>query len=113
MDQGAMTALMFTTRGQHVIRLKPPNDRFAAATADQGMPPDIAQLTDLARGKNVHDPIIGNDLSYLRYFPCHYDEALVVHLNGARSPVPALLKLRHQGSFFALYDILPSGCAAP
>jgi len=113
MDQGAMTALMFTTRGQHVIWLKLPNDRFAAATADQGMPPDIAQLTDLARGKNVHDPIIGNDLSYLRYFPCHYDEALVVHLNGARSPVPALLKLRHQGSFFALYDILPSGCAAP
>jgi hypothetical protein len=111
MDRDALTALMFTTKGQHVIRLKPPYDRFAAATADQGMPPDIGQLDDLARGKIVVDPTVGNDLSYLPYFPCHYNAALVIHLKGARSPGPAMLKLRHQGSFFALYDIAP--CAAP
>jgi hypothetical protein len=112
-DRDAMTALMFTTKGQHVIRLKPPYDRFAAATANQGMPPDIDQLKELAQGKNIQDPVIGDDLPYLRYFPCHYDEVLVIHLNGVRSPVPTMLKLRHQGSFFALYDIMPSGCAAP
>jgi hypothetical protein len=106
-DRGAMTALMFTTKGQHVIRLIPPYDRFAAASADQGMPPDIGELDDLAAGQSANDPVIGDDLPYLMYFPRHYDEALVIHLDGQRSPVPAMLKLRHQGSFFALYNIMP------
>ena len=46
-DRGDMTALMFTTKGQHVVQLKPPYDRFAAATAQQGSPPDIDELNDL------------------------------------------------------------------
>jgi len=31
----------------------------------------------------------------------------VVHLDGKRTPVPAMLRLRHAGSFFSFYDIVP------
>ena len=48
--RGAFTPLMFTTSGQHVVQLNPPYDRFAAATAQQGSPPDIDELNFLARG---------------------------------------------------------------
>ena len=50
-----MTALMFTTRASMSIRLSAaPMDRFAAATADQGMPPDIwDELDDLAAGQSA------------------------------------------------------------
>jgi hypothetical protein len=44
---------------------------------------------------------------YLDHFQCHFDIALVVHLDGKRTPVPAMLQLRHAGSFLSLYDILP------
>ena len=107
-DQGDMTALMFTTKGQHVIRLKPPLDRFAAATANQGTPVDIAELNDLAAGRSANDPVIQDDFPYLLYFPCHYDEAVVMDMGGKRTPAPDMLKLRHAGSFFALYDIAPA-----
>jgi len=30
-----------------------------------------------------------------------------VHLDGKRTPVPAMLRLRHAGSFFSFYDIIP------
>jgi hypothetical protein len=107
-DHGDMTALMFTTKGQHVIRLRPPLERFAAATANQGTPPDIGELDDLAAGRAADDPVIQDDFSYLLYFPCHYDEAVMMDLGGKRTPVPGMLKLRHAGSFFALYDIAPA-----
>ena len=32
---------------------------------------------------------------------------VVVHLGGKRTPVPAMLRLRHAGSFFSFYDVLP------
>jgi hypothetical protein len=111
-DRGAMTALMFTTKGQHVIRLRPPLDRFAAATANQGTPADIAELDDLAAGRSANDPVIQDDFPYLLYFPCHYDEAVVMDLGGKRTPVPDMLTLRHAGSFFALYDIAPGAACA-
>jgi hypothetical protein len=45
-------------------------------------------------------------------FQCHYDKAVVIHLNGPRSAVPSMLKLRHEGSFFAIYDIVPDAACA-
>jgi hypothetical protein len=111
MDRGAMTGLMFTTRGQHVIALKPPLDRFAAASADQGMPPNIDQLQDLADGKL--DPELKRDFSYLAQFPCHYDKAVVMHLGGMLAAPPPILRPIHAGDFFSLYDILPeANCPA-
>ena len=44
---------------------------------------------------------------YLDHFQCHFDIAVVVHLDGKRTPVPPMLRLRHAGSFFSFYDILP------
>jgi len=105
MDRGAMTALMFTTKGQHVVELRPNIVSFAAATADQGVPPDIDDLGDLASG-NI-DAELMQTVPYLMYFPCNYDEAVVIHLGGRRSPIPAMLRLRHAGSFFSIYDIAP------
>ena len=44
---------------------------------------------------------------YLDHFQCHFDFAVVVHLGGKRTPAPAMLRLRQNGSFFSFYDILP------
>lgn len=112
-DRGDMTALMFTTKGQHVVQLNPPLDRYAAASAQQGSPPGIGELNDLAAGRIAGDPDIRDTFPYLMRFQCHYDEAVVVHLDGRNSPAPDMLRLRHQGSFFTLYDVKPDGaCAA-
>ena len=103
--RGAFTPLMFTTKGQHVVRLLPAYAGFAAATAQQGSPPDISELGDLAAGDVDGDPDIEDIFPYLMYFQCHFDQVVLIHLNGPRSPVPAMLHLRHAGSFFSLYDI--------
>jgi len=42
------------------------------------------------------------------HFQCHFDEVVLIHLNGRRSPVPDSLRLRHAGSFFAIYDVAKS-----
>jgi hypothetical protein len=103
--RGAFTPLMFTTKGQHVVRLLPPYTGFAAATAQQGSPPDISELDDLAAGNVDGDPDIADIFPYLMYFQCHFDQVVLIHLHGPRSPVPAMLHLRHAGSFFSLYDV--------
>lgn len=105
MDRQAFTPLLFTTVGQHVIRLKPAVARIAASSAEQGSPPDISELDDLAAGNANDDPDIRNVFPYLLRFQCHFDYALVIHLNGQRSPVPDMLRLDHAGSFFSLYRI--------
>ncbi|MFZ1991876.1 MAG: hypothetical protein WAW96_19135 [Alphaproteobacteria bacterium] len=109
-DRKAFTPLMFTTPGQHVTRLLRPYTKFAAAAANQGSPPDITELEDLANGTSDDDLDIQLIFPYLMYFQCHFDEAVVIHLNGKRSPIPPMLHLRHEGSFFSLYDIDRSTC---
>jgi hypothetical protein len=110
-DRGAFTPLMFTTKGQHVVHLKPPFDRWAAGNANQGSPPDISELDDLEAGQIDGDKDIRDVFPYLMYFQCHYDEVVLIHLGGTRSPVPDSLRLRHAGSFFAVYDVIkPDTC---
>jgi len=105
-DADAFTPLMFTTAGQHVVRPTRASDRaIAAASAEQGSPPDIDELEDLAAGRIDEDEDIRDVFPYLLRFQCRYDAAVVIHLGGPRSAVPAMLKLRRAGSFFALYDI--------
>ncbi|HEX4079210.1 MAG TPA: hypothetical protein VHX61_10100 [Rhizomicrobium sp.] len=106
-DRQAFTPLLFTTRGQHVIRLQPSVERIAASTAEQGSPPDISELDDLAAGNANDDPDIRKVFPYLIRFQCHFDYAVVIHLGGHRSPVPDMLALAHAGSFFSLYRIRP------
>jgi hypothetical protein len=106
-DRGVFTPLVFATRGQHVVRIVPSMDRFAAATAQQGSPPDIDELNDLAAGRKDADEDIRDVLPYLLFFQCHYDEAIVIHGDGPLSRVPPMLRLRYTGSFFALYDVAP------
>jgi hypothetical protein len=108
-DRGDMTALMFTTKGQHVVQLNPPFDNYAAADAQQGSPPSIGELNDLAAGRMANDSDIRDVFPYLIKFQCHYDEAVVVRLDGEHNIAPPMLRLRHQGSFFDLYDIKPDG----
>jgi hypothetical protein len=107
-DRAGFTPLMFTTKGQHVIQLKPPYDRIAAATAQQGSPPDVTELTDLALGREENDPDITEVFPYLKYFQCHFDAAVVVHGGGEQADVPDFMSLHHTGSFFTLYDIHPT-----
>jgi hypothetical protein len=106
-DRGVFTPLLFTTRGQHVVQLNPPYSRYAAATAEQGSPPDVDELSFLARGDLDADADMRRNVPYLNHFQCYFDLAVLVHLDGKRTPVPPMLKLRHAGSFFSLYDILP------
>jgi len=112
LDPGVFTPLLFTTRDQHVVRLNPAYQSIAAASAQQGSPPDIDELEDLAAGQIDQDEDIRNVFPYLMRFQCHYDAAVVIHLNGRRSDIPPMLKLRHEGSFFSLYDIVPDGACA-
>jgi hypothetical protein len=106
-DRSAFTALMFTTKGQHIVTLKPAVAGFAAHTAREGSPPDMNDLDALASGQ-LRSPKIRNELRYLLNFPCHYNEVVLVHANGRPNHVPEMLKLRREGSFFALYDVRPS-----
>ena len=110
-DRGAFTPLMFTTKGQHVVQLKHPFEQFAAGSAQQGSPPDISELEDLAIGRTDNDPDIDDTFPYLKFFQCHFDEAVVIHGTGKPTIVPGFLTLRHAGTFFSLYDIHPTrGC---
>ena len=109
-DPGAFTPLLFTTRDQHVVRLNPAYQPIAAASAQQGSPPDIDELDDLAASQIDEDEDIRNVFPYLMRFQCSYDVAVVIHLDGQRSRTPSMLRLRHAGSFFSLYDIVPDGC---
>jgi len=104
-DRQAFTPLLFTTEGQHVVRLQPAVERIAARSADQGSPPDITELDDLAAGNVNDDPDIRKVFPYLIHFQCHFDTALVIHLGGHRSLVPDMLEFEHAGSFFSLYRI--------
>jgi hypothetical protein len=112
-ERGVFTPLLFTTKGQHVVQLNAPYEKFAAASAQQGSPPDVDELGFLARGQMVQDPDIEDDMPYLNHFQCHFDIAVVVHLDGKRTPVPAMLRLRHSGTFFSFYDILPDRTCKP
>jgi hypothetical protein len=106
-DRGAFTPLVFTTQGQHIVSVVPPLDHYAAASAQQGSPPDIDELNDLAAGRIDADEDIRDIFPYLLYFQCHYDEAIVIRGDGPASRVPPMLHLRHQGSFFSIYDVSP------
>ncbi|HEY2008056.1 MAG TPA: hypothetical protein VGH23_03640 [Rhizomicrobium sp.] len=106
-ERGVFTPLLFTTKGQHVVQLNPPYDRYAAASAEQGMPPDVDELGFLAKGQMDQDQDMQEENPYLNHFQCHFDIAVVVHLDGKRTPVPPMLRLRHAGTFFSFYDILP------
>ncbi len=107
-DRGDFTPLMFTTKGQHVIRLRPSVSRIAAQTAEQGSPPDISDLDDLEAGNVRDDPDIAKVFPYLIRFQCHFDYAVVIHSGGRQTPPPDMLVRVHAGSFFSLYRIIPS-----
>ncbi len=107
-DRAAFTPLMFATKGQHIVRVQPPYDRLAAGNAQQGSPPDVSELEDLAAGLEDNDPDINDVFPYLKLFPCHFDVAVVILGKGEASEVPQFLTLRHAGSFFSLYDIHPT-----
>jgi hypothetical protein len=111
-DRSAFTPLLFTTKGQHVVRLSPGLERAAASSAREGSPPDVTELDDLATGSVDGDWDIAHVFPYLMRFPCKYDEVVLIHQNGRRSPVSEVLRLSHRGSFFSLYDIDRGSCGA-
>lgn len=115
-DRGAFTPLMFTTKGQHVVQVRPPFDRLAAATAQQGSPPDVTELAYLADSRTDLDPDIDEYYPYLKGFQCHFDIVVIVRgVSGeATDPdvLPKFLTLRKAGRFFSLYDIHPTKSCA-
>jgi hypothetical protein len=104
-DRHGFTSLLFTTAGQHVVRLQPVLQGIAASNAQQGSPPDVGELGDLAAGQVDGDVDIRDTFPYLMLFQCRYDEAVVIRASGKPSPVPDMLRLRHRGTFFDLYDV--------
>ncbi len=106
-DRAAFTPLMFTTAGQHIVQIRPPFAAVAAHSAQQGSPPDIDELEDLAAGRTETDEDLHDVLPYLKFFQCHYDQAVVIHGKGPLSRIPAMLRPRASGSFYAIYDIVP------
>jgi len=71
----------------------------------------MQDLEALASGQ-TSDPEVRRSWHYLFYFPCHYDEVVLIHRNGKPESVPDMLKLRREGSFFALYNVRPPrGCS--
>lgn len=107
-DRSAFTSLMFTTKGQHIVYLKPAVAPFAAHTSTEGRPPEMDDLESLASGQSSR-----RFWHYLFYFPCHYDEVVLIRGNSKPENVPDMLKLRREGSFFALYDMSsPRRCSA-
>ncbi|MDR3525703.1 MAG: hypothetical protein P4L57_00380 [Rhizomicrobium sp.] len=112
-DREGFTPLMFTTKGQHIVQLKRPFEQIAAATAQQGSPPDATELANLALGREDVDSDIKDVFPYLKYFQCHFDYAVVVHGGGQQADLPAFMQLVHNGSFFSLYKIHPTGMCAP
>jgi hypothetical protein len=114
LERGAFTPLLFTTRDQHIVRIDPQWQGIAAASAQQGSPPDIDELSNLAAGRIDYDEDIKNVFPYLMRFQCKYDMAVVIHLDGPRAPVPKMLKLRQAGGAFSLYDVVPdAACGKP
>jgi hypothetical protein len=108
-ERGVFTPLLFTTKGQHVVQWNQPYARYAAASAQQGSPPDVTELQYLARGQLDVDAEMREGMPYLNHFQCHFDIAVIVHLDGKRTPVPPMLRLRQAGGLFSFYDILPDG----
>jgi hypothetical protein len=104
-DRDAFTPLMFTTAGQHVIHILPPEGAFAAATAQQGSPPDIDEIADLAAGRMEADEDYANIYPYLQHLQCHFDQAVVIHGDLPRAKVPAMLTPRYDGGAYTIYDI--------
>jgi hypothetical protein len=115
LDRSGFSPLLFTTAGQHVVRVEPGFQAIAAATAQQGSPPDVGELGDLAANQVDGDKNIPEEFPYLMLFQCHFDEVVVIRSGGRPSPVPAdILRLRHRGSFFDLYDVRrDDACTGP
>ena len=114
LDRAGFSPLLFTTAGQHVVRVQPAFQPIAAATAQQGSPPDVGELGDLAANQVDGDKDIPEEFPYLMLFQCHFDEVVIIRSGGKASPVPPVLKLRHSGSFFDLYDVVPDdACSKP
>lgn len=110
-DRDDATSLMFATNGQHIIKAAPAIAAISARTAHEGSPPDMEYLDLLAKG-DTRQSKIHRDLQYLLRFPCHYDELLLIHVSGKPAHVPRMLKARHEGSFFTLYDVTrPAECS--
>jgi hypothetical protein len=105
-ERGIFTPLLFTTKGQHVVQWNRALAQYAAASAQQGSPPDVTELEYLARGQLSADTEMQEGMPYLDHFQCHFDMALVVHLDGKPTPVPSMLRLRHAGRSFSFYDIV-------
>jgi len=106
-DRGAFTPLMFATAGQHVVHIRPPFDLTAAQTAQQGSPPDVDELSELAAGETEDDEDYMEVLSYLNRFQCHFDQVVAIEGAGPHAAVPPTLRLRAAGSFYRLYDVVP------
>jgi hypothetical protein len=114
LDRQGFSPLLFTTAGQHVVRDQPEFQAIAAATAQQGSPPDVGELADLAANQVDGDKDIPEEFPYLMLFQCHFDQVVVIRSGGKPSPAPHFLQLRHRGSFFDLYDVQrDDACTGP
>jgi hypothetical protein len=105
LDRHGFSPLLFTTAGQHVVRVQPAFQRVAASNAQEGSPPDVGELGDLAAGQVDGDIDIRDDYPNLMLFQCYFDKIVVIRLSGKASPVPEQLQMSHRGSFFDLYNV--------
>jgi hypothetical protein len=106
-DRSAFTTQMFATSGQHIVYLKSSMAPFAARSSVEGVPPPVSLMKWLAVGGANNfktQEVICQHWRYLLNFDCNFDTLLLVHGKGKpREDVG--MRLRHEGSFFSLYDI--------
>lgn len=110
-DRDGFAPLMFATKGQHIVGVRSPYDHYAAATAEQGSPPDVTELGYLADGRVDLDPDIDTYYPYLKYFQCHFDVAVIVHGESEDTETatpPKFMTLIKSGSSYNLYAIHPT-----
>ncbi len=81
-----MLLVMFSTRRASMsFACARPIAHSRQAPRSRLLPPDITELDDLAAGQVDDDTDIRDTFPYLMYYQCHFDEAVVIDLNGTQS----------------------------
>lgn len=105
-DRSAFVPTLFTDPAKQPVRAAPGR---AAMDTYFGAPIELALLTDSAHGGNAVAGGVGMQ-PFWKDWPRRYDYVLITHFGAKENPLPDLLALAHEGSFFDIYRIMtPEG----
>lgn len=102
LDRSAFVPTMFTDPAKQPVRAAPAR---VAMDTDFGAPIKIDLLVDSARGGNMVAGGLGMK-PFWRDWPRRYDYVVITHFGTPENPLPDLLTLEHEGSYFSIYRVL-------